>query len=413
VHEASPDPPAGPDRDALAAITDDRLAAAESAVTAALEGYLTRSHGVVRSRMSGPKARRGTRWWQHKQDEHRPEVKAVDAGYVLPDRLIAEAESALRPVATRLAEGAVADTTRRLGAHQIAPISVDAIVDEAISELMGVLRRHAGDVRREIHRADGESDSLPEVLDHIEQAYRKGGNWVLLAGRTLATALLNDAAMRQAKALGVTHAQWLSRRDPQVRRTHRLADGQVRALETPFSVGEFKLRFPGDPTDLPASWPEVANCRCGLLFPKVDSGRMRDAATLRRIAKASTPSPGARRLFAEEPVTGQSHRLREPVIAYRRLAATPVVTAGQLLTLGAGVALSVAPLVATPGAGGRLLTLLLPAGLTVQLAGEVVTVPSASTAEVLETTPTEVRARITLHNGETPPVEKVGSAGPV
>lgn len=56
---------------------------------------------------------------------------------------------------------------------------------------------------------------------------------------------------------------WLAAEDTRTRETHREADGQRVPLESPFSVGGFDLRFPGDPTG-PAQ--EVINCRCTLLL---------------------------------------------------------------------------------------------------------------------------------------------------
>lgn len=57
--------------------------------------------------------------------------------------------------------------------------------------------------------------------------------------------------------------KWIAHDDLKTRTTHREADGQVRRMSDPFSVGEVEMMFPGDPT---APADEVCNCRC---FPKI------------------------------------------------------------------------------------------------------------------------------------------------
>lgn len=249
--------------------TEARAEAAETAFSAVLTNQLARMQGVTLSRMGGPKARKDTRWW--KADEPF-EVKAVDPTYVVPDKLAAEVEDALRPVALRVAMDAAADTARRLGVDPepggdnmfaLDQGLIAQAVEDAVSQILGVTQRQAQDVRAAILEADKDAEDLDGVLDRIEAAYRRGGNWVLMSGRTLANALVNEAALLQAQALGVTHAQWLSKRDARVRATHRIADGQVRALGDKFRVGLYELRFPGDPAELPGSWEEIANCFIG------------------------------------------------------------------------------------------------------------------------------------------------------
>ncbi|MGH3990077.1 MAG: hypothetical protein ACRDTZ_22605, partial [Pseudonocardiaceae bacterium] len=75
--------------------------------------------------------------------------------------------------------------------------------------MLEVNARHARDVRREILHADATAESLDAAIDRVTEATRRGGRWLLLAGRTLATALAGDAALAAARALGVTRTQWL------------------------------------------------------------------------------------------------------------------------------------------------------------------------------------------------------------
>lgn len=79
---------------------------------------------------------------------------------------------------------------------------------------------------------------------------------------TLSAGTLAAAFHRQAQGGSVNWVKtWMSRDDPKVRPTHRHADGQVRPLADPFTIGDASLQFPADPTGPPG---EVFNCRCRL-----------------------------------------------------------------------------------------------------------------------------------------------------
>jgi hypothetical protein len=396
--EAPPMPAQGAERDMLVAATEARAEAAEGAFTAVLSNHLARMQGVTLQRMGGPKARRGTKWWRGDQVE----VKAVDPGQVLPDRLVAEVEDALRPVALRVAQDAAADAARRLGVDPepsgdgMFAVNQQALmgaVEDAVSEILGVTQRQAEDVRAAILEADKDADDLDEVLDRIEAAYRKGGNWVLMSGRTLANALANEAAMIQAKALGVTHAQWLSKRDVRVRPTHRVADGQVREIGDRFRVGLFRLRFPGDPTDLPDSWEEVANCRCGLLFAKPDAERQRVMRQLDEMTKrVDGLTEAARQLLAAGAATPQV-MTSGPVVGFRALPESPEPTPGQRITLQDDLALSLlAPVAWT--AAAPVLSVLIGTGVAVTVTNGAVVLPVDTTLEVVAASVTGVQAYV-------------------
>lgn len=385
-------------RDALVVATEARAEAAEAAFSAVLSNQLARMQGVTLSRMGGPKARKDTRWWKGSDTL---EFKAVDPTYVVPDKLASEVEDALRPVALRVAMDAAADTARRLGVDPepsgdnmfaLDQGLIAAAVEDAVSEILGVTQRQAEDVRAAILEADRDADDLDEVLDRIEAAYNRGGNWVLMAGRTLANALVNEAALLQAQALGVTHAQWLSKRDARVRPTHRVADGQVRAIGDKFRVGLFELRFPGDPADLPQSWEEIANCRCGLLFAEPTESH-KDA--VRQLDEASTPGElpeAAARLLAQGAGAG-SIVVGEPVVGFRALPESPEPVPGQWVTFAEGLSLSlVAP--SAWSVAAPMLAVLIGAGTTVSVVDGAVTLAAGTPLEVVASSATGVQARV-------------------
>lgn len=406
VREAAPNPPPGPARDALAAVTDARARRAEEAMIVPLQAYLERAIGVVRARLKGPKARKGTKWWDGHVGE-RVEVKALDPGYVLPDKITDELREQLPTAALSIATESATETAARLTSGDepdLAALDDDEIasaVEQAVKRILGVADRHARELRAAILEADRDADSLDDVFDRIEEAHRRGGNWVLLSGRTLANALANDAAYRQALRMDVTHAQWISRRDARVRRTHVHTDGQVRRLGDRFRVGKFLLRFPGDPADLPASWGEVAGCRCGLLFRKPDQdirrrlGRAFDAErdpgaptdaldTLRQALRAAQAEPNGPEIIATPPDLGLPPvaalvRLGRDIVGYRVLAGPVDAAPGQVVTAPSALVLALAPVAAT----ATTLAVLIPAGAVVGVAGGAVIVPQGAPLEVL------------------------------
>lgn len=399
--EAPPSPAPGPARDQLVAATEARAEAAEAAFVMVLTNHLARMRGVTRQRMGGPRARRGTKWWRGDPGEF--EVKAVDPGYVLPEHLTGEIEDALRPVALRVAQDAAADAARRLGVDPgpagdgmfaIDQQSIMAAVEDAVSEILRVTQRQAQEVRAAILEADKDAGDLDEVLDRIDAAYRKGGNWVLMSGRTLANALTNEAALIQAKALGVTHTQWLSKRDSRVRPTHRVADGQRRAVDDKFTVGLFKLRFPGDPTDLPDSWEEIAGCRCGLLFTRPDDSKKNAVQQLADGVKLGGLTDAAARLLRDGANAPQIVT-PEPVVGFRTLPASAGLqpTPGQWITFQGDLVLSlIAPAAWT--AAAPMLSVLIAAGVTVNVVGGAVSIPAGIPLEVVAASATGVQARV-------------------
>jgi hypothetical protein len=230
----------------------------------------------------------------------------------------------------------------------------------------------------------------------------------MMAGRTVGTALRHDVAVSQARALGVTHSQWLSKRDAAVRLTHRKADGQVRLLDDRFRVGAFRLRFPGDPTDLPESWPVIAGCRCELLFGKPDEERIKAARLIRDALSGVRPAAPSRKTQAVGALLeatrtadrvptpdgvelpGPAYRVLVPqaVIGYRALDAVPDASVGQWLLLAAPVVLTL--LAATSAAQ---LAVAIPAGTAVTVVSGAI-VLNQTALEVIGTSPETTATRV-------------------
>lgn len=406
VSEASPDPAPGPVRDRLAAVAEERVRGFEDDLLAVLDGYLERTINVTLARLGGPRVRKGTRWWVDPSPAPQTEVKAIDAGYALPDRTVAEVAELVRPVGLSIVSRSMEDVARRMGrpgAVGLGDFDHDLVaqaIDEVVQRLLGVAQRHAAEIRRAIVDADATAQDLDEVLDRVRQAHRRGGNWVRLSGRTLAAAMANDAALAAAHQLGVTKVQWISRRDTRVRPTHRDADGQVRPIGEPFQVGRHRLRYPCDPAGLPDTWEEVAGCRCGTLIipPERDDARTADLArrgtpkAARALTQAIATSTVARM------ATSPNNRLPEAVpavhapvdvVAHRVLDQLPALRPGQRLSWPGPLSLSTR---AVPAAAAALVVVI-PAGRVVGVTAATVTLPPGVALEIVSVTAEQIVAR--------------------
>lgn len=425
VAEAHPRPAPGPDRDRLVELSQAQAIKAETQMLDVLNGWLERFQAKVAATLNGPRARRGTKWWADSNSaEHKAlpvavetKTRSLDAPYIAPEKLIDEAHKAVRPVALRIALDAGADVAERLGVlpadregggmFAVDQLAVQNAVDQAVARILGTIEGHVIEVRKEILRADSSAESLDEVLDLIEQAHRRGGNWIRMSGRTLANALRNEAALRTATMLGVTYMQWLSKRDDRVRHTHRVADGTVRRIDDEFQVGAWFLRFPGDPKDLPASWPEIAGCRCGLLFQPPDKKTADAVRRLNEQRAGEKPAAEVRRLLAaaalapEVPVPDGAPpagwaaevELNEPLVAYRALDDLVSAIPGQWIAYPAALAFALAAPAAF-SAAQPVLAVLLPAGQTVTVVGGSIVLPPGQSLEVVGVTDEAVQVRI-------------------
>lgn len=90
----------------------------------------------------------------------------------------------------------------------------------------------------------------------------------LVIARTETHSAANAAQLHAAESLGKENMkrEWIAAGDERTREDHVLADGQVVALEQPFTVGGVMLMYPGDSEGPPE---QIINCRCttGFILP--------------------------------------------------------------------------------------------------------------------------------------------------
>lgn len=440
VREAPPSPPPGPVREALARAAAERAERAERTLVALAETYAERLAGVALARLRGPKARKGTRYWSDRVKSADPvtdsvgsrpmahlegiagpttEVKALDPDYIVSDNLIRESVEILRPGVEQVARDAAEDAANRIVGGTSTPDGMFAVdedllgdlIDEALEDLLGMADRYAAELRTAIRDGEAADMDLDDLVEYVDEAAQRGGNWLRLNARTVATALAGKTQLESARALGVTHTQWISRRDGRVRPTHVAADGQVRPIGEAFRVGGFELQYPGDPTGLPATAGEVHNCRCGLIFATVDDDLF---AALTEIAASALadlsdePPPGVDPLLDAAAVAVAAALARESELPYgaddvasfpapesvtgwRVLDAPLDVAPGQHVSLPAGTSLG---LVAPADLTAETLAVLVPAGTAVRVAGGTLVLVAATEVQVLAAGAAGVQSRV-------------------
>lgn len=116
-------------------------------------------------------------------------------------------------------------------------------------------------------------EGIPSLAERVQEIFSLTGtlhwsNRATVVARTEAIGALNagrqDAFLAVAEETGdPLEKLWLATEDSRTRPTHQVADGQRVPVASPFIVGGFELRFPGDPLGPPQ---EVIQCRCTQLL---------------------------------------------------------------------------------------------------------------------------------------------------
>lgn len=109
------------------------------------------------------------------------------------------------------------------------------------------------------------------ILANVLRIINAKGSALRIA-RTETHTALERGAWEAARSLGVrVIKEWAALDDVNTRPDHAAADGQLREIEEPFSVGGELMQYPGDPT---ASAKQVVNCRCTALYYLVINGEI-------------------------------------------------------------------------------------------------------------------------------------------
>jgi phage portal protein BeeE len=141
-----------------------------------------------------------------------------------------------------------------------APTSVTGFVDRRANRLKDIPQDIWDQIRDAIQQGFDEGLSTDKIAANIRAEFngidRERAKTIAITETAAAYGFGEFESMKDA---GITRRQWLSSGLPNVRQTHLIADGQVRRIDEPFTVGSARLMYPGDETG-PAE--EVINCHC-------------------------------------------------------------------------------------------------------------------------------------------------------
>lgn len=272
--------PVGERRDALRAAADDQVQRWETALADRLDALWDRQQGVVLARLTGTKARKGTRHWSSGGREAKA-LTPLDPWYILdPARWLLEAVNGVRDLIRRLFRDVLGRVLGRFGMNAevppgeqppVPPEVVESAVDRRLEQIARGVATAVEEVQQVIAERDVAGNSMPDIERAVRVTYaQRRPTWSQRIVTTNVVGAMNEAALSAAVAAGVTEKQWLAAHDSRVRDTHVKADGQVVAITDRFRLGGFDgnpestLAYPGDPTGL---LREVIACRCTMLFP--------------------------------------------------------------------------------------------------------------------------------------------------
>jgi SPP1 gp7 family putative phage head morphogenesis protein len=141
-----------------------------------------------------------------------------------------------------------------------APTSVTGFVDRRANRLKDIPQDIWEQIRDAIQQGFDEGLSTDKIAANIRAEFngidRERAKTIAITETAAAYGFGEFESMKDA---GISRRQWLSSGLPNVRQTHLIADGQVRRIDEPCTVGSARLMYPGDETG-PAE--EVINCHC-------------------------------------------------------------------------------------------------------------------------------------------------------
>lgn len=143
---------------------------------------------------------------------------------------------------------------------QAAPASVTGFVDRRANRLKDIPQDIWEQIRDAIQQGFDDGLSTDKIAANIRAEFngidKERAKTIAITETAAAYGFGEFESMKDA---GITRRQWLSSGLPNVRQTHLIADGQVRAIDEPFVVGSARLMYPGDESGPPE---EVINCHC-------------------------------------------------------------------------------------------------------------------------------------------------------
>lgn len=243
--------------DAHATLIEDQARKAMGRLFAAQEK-------AVVSRLNGQRGRKTVRAAQPEQPEE-PAPPVDPSGVFDAAYWTAQTQQALEGVF----DTAHVLTTARMsdGLHpgQDLPDAADAVArvlaERASSVAADITRTTYQDIADTLAQGLQQGENMQQLTDRVRHVFQVASDSrAETIARTESIGAINQAGQAYAQALPsgiVAYKKWVATEDSRTRPAHRLADGQQRNVDMPFTVGGVLMMQPGDPAGGPEN---VINC---------------------------------------------------------------------------------------------------------------------------------------------------------
>lgn len=138
------------------------------------------------------------------------------------------------------------------------------LLPEPSVDIPADLRWNKQKIVSNITQAVLQGKSIPEIAKSMETVVGMNKASAVRNARTAMTGAQNagrQQAYERAAAMGIKlQKEWIATLDGRTRHSHGMADGQKVDINGMFSVGDCKMRYPGDVQNGTAA--EIYNCRC-------------------------------------------------------------------------------------------------------------------------------------------------------
>lgn len=115
------------------------------------------------------------------------------------------------------------------------------------------------DIKKELQAGHDAGESEAKIAQRLREKFLMEESRAETVASTETAAAYGYSRQDAMQAAGVTHKKWVASGLPTMRDTHREANGQIVAIDEPFTVANEPLMHPGDPAGSPGN---VINCHC-------------------------------------------------------------------------------------------------------------------------------------------------------
>ncbi len=263
--------------------------AVESEMYGLLSAWTTRQHTELDHRLSGTKARKGTRHWEGEGVG----TKALDTSYIAsPEYWANNIADQFEPMLDDISAKQMTRTTKKLhtsgvidqynnegfgnpeaGNMHMRLFGSQSAQDTARSNVVGSVKelvhdaahRQSERVAERIAQLDKEGASVAEIKTEVEHLIGTRSPWQRSLATLATTAIVEGTVTKTLEPVGdLVQRRWNTHRDDgRIRPTHKAANGQTVTGSNSFAVGGAYLDYPGDPT---GPIELIAQCRCHTSF---------------------------------------------------------------------------------------------------------------------------------------------------